>query len=85
MKKTLDPGEESVATYPLVVKIIFFTALGLSSLILNFWGDRLIVRMAIGVAWGGYCLFAFGPDLLRLRRGKQSKTDGGGRDDLSSS
>lgn len=70
MKKTLDPGEESVATYPLVVKVIFFAALGLSSLILNSWGDRLIVRIVIGVAWSGYCLFAFGPDLLRLLRGK---------------
>ena len=47
--------------------LIFVIALGLSSLILNFW-NHIAVRAVLGLAWGSYCLWAFGPDLMHLVR-----------------
>ena len=44
----------------------FVIALGLSSLILNLWGNHIAVRALLGLAWGGYCLWAFGPDLMHF-------------------
>ena len=46
----------------------FVIALGLSTLILNLWGDHIAVRAVLGLAWGGYCLWAFGPDLMHFIR-----------------
>ena len=69
--KTPDSRQRSSAGISLLAIVIFLAALGLSSFILNSWGDRLLVRASLGIAWGGYCLFAFGSDLPRLLRIKQ--------------
>ena len=85
MEKTPGSGEGSsgdVSTR--FVRVIVFAALGLSSLILNSWADRLVVRIIIDVEWGGYCVFAFAPDLLRLLRVRRRKSGCGSRFDLNS-
>ena len=70
-----DPRHDSSEGISMRVVVIFLTALGLSSLVLNYWGDRLVVRAILGVAWGGYCLVAFGPGLARfLRRNERRDT-----------
>ena len=50
----------------ITVVVIFVAAIGVSALVLNLWGNHLVARAMIGIAWGGYCLFAFGPDFLRF-------------------
>ena len=71
--KTPDSGQESSGGISARAIVVFLAALGLSALILNSWGDRLVVRAIVGMAWGGYCMFAFGSDLPRLLRDKRRK------------
>ena len=51
----------------------FVMALGLSTLILRLWGDHIAVRAVLGLAWGGYCLWAFGPDLMHFVRPNKNR------------
>lgn len=52
-----------------VVSIICVVgALLLSTLALHRWGDRILVRSILGVCWGGYALYSFGPDAVRVFR-----------------
>ena len=71
MKNTSDSKQRSGDAISIGTVVVFLAALGLSSLVLNFWGDRLVVRAIVGLAWGGYCLFAFGPDFASFVRGRK--------------
>ena len=66
-------GQRKAVTLPMIAG--FVIALALTSLVLNLWGDHILVRGVIGLAWGSYCLWAFGPDLLHLirQRGDQKR------------
>jgi hypothetical protein len=71
MKNAPDSQRGSGDAISIRAVLVFLTALGLSSLVLNFGGDRLVVRTIVGLAWGGYCLFAFGPDFVSFVRGRK--------------
>lgn len=50
MKKTPGPGEESSGDVSSrFIKVVALAAPGISSLILNSWADRLVLRTIIGV------------------------------------
>jgi hypothetical protein len=62
-------GRRKAVTVPMIGA--FVIALALTSLVLNLWGDHIAVRALIGLSWGSYCLWAFGPDLLHLIRQRE--------------
>jgi energy-converting hydrogenase Eha subunit A len=48
-------------------------ALGLSTLVLRLWGEHIIMRAILGLCWGGYALYSFGPDLIQFVREARNK------------
>lgn len=53
--------------------VVFIIALGISILLLNIWGEHILMRAMLGTAWGGYAFYCFGPDLIRLIKEARKK------------